>query len=60
MYICTQKSNIKPLNITTMAEDKKNQIEEQLNDEQLNMVSGGSKYNGGPKGTGSKSKRKGK
>ena len=43
-----------------MAEDKKNQIEEQLNDEQLNMVSGGSKYNGGPKGSGSKSKRKGK
>ena len=43
-----------------MAEDKKKQIEEQLNDEQLNMVSGGSKYSGGSKGSSSKSKRKGK
>ena len=41
-----------------MAENKF--IEAELNDEQLNMVSGGSKYSGWSKGSSSKSKRKGK
>ena len=36
-----QKSIINFIKLTTLAEDKKNKIEEQLQDEQLELVSGG-------------------